>query len=107
MKTQHTPGPWYVYSLSNGSVHVGTAHFWAGTHNVIADVMPLRMEKEANARLIAAAPELLEACKSMLDWMEFTIPRLGTTPTGSIERKNWGGPISKARDAIAKAEGTP
>jgi hypothetical protein len=57
----------------------------------------------ADAPLIAAAPDLLAAVESCLEWMEFTIPRLGTTPTGSIERMNWGGPIGRARDAIRKA----
>jgi hypothetical protein len=30
----------------------------------------LRLQKEANARLIAAAPDLLEACKRYLEAME-------------------------------------
>jgi hypothetical protein len=98
MKTQHSSAPWkwddqYDSILSE-----------AGIVCKIATGEDKR-EEDANARLIAAAPDLLKACESMLDWMEFTIPRLGKTPSGSIERMNWGGPISRARDAIAKATG--
>ncbi len=56
----------------------------------------LAAEREKTARLLAA----LQSC---VEWMEFTIPRLHTTPSGSIERLNWAGPISKAKDAIAYA----
>ena len=75
-----------------------------GLHNENGD------EDEANARLIAAAPEMLEAVKACLEWMEYTIPHLktncphcrGVVDAGGL---NWGGPIKKARAAIALAEG--
>lgn len=51
--------------------------------------------------LHTSAPDLLEACKSMLDWMEFTIPNLDRfkVPT----RMNYGAPIFRARTAITNA----
>lgn len=60
--------------------------------------------------LTAAAPEMLEALESCLRWMEYTIPRLkGACPfckqTVDMGGLNWGGPIGKARDSIAKAKG--
>lgn len=95
-KTKHTPGPWIAKEFA-GNWNVTTTEK-PRTHNVckVSDLD----DTEANARLIAAAPELLEALRSCLEWMEFTIPKLNETNT---HRMNWGGPISKARAAISKA----
>lgn len=66
-QTTHTPGPWgctetegsWTISADADPVYIATV------------AMPGRMSKvdqaEANARLIAAAPELLEACQLALD----------------------------------------
>ena len=53
------------------------------------------MECIANARLIAAAPDLYEACKGMLEGIGLTgyYPAAGKTKTDAI------------RQAVAKAEG--
>ncbi len=56
--SKHTPGPWeYIPSKE-------TANSWFITHNKmpIAQVYLAFLENEPNARLIAAAPEMLEAC---------------------------------------------
>ena len=68
--TEHTPGPWkYHARLSASENHHGFA-ISAPTHKPsqhrirIGDVIPMDAdgaEGEANARLIAAAPRLLEA----------------------------------------------
>jgi hypothetical protein len=59
-------------------------------------------------KLIAEMKAALEGC---VEWMEFTIPTLPKLsskcphcqkPVG-ISGMNWGGPISKARDSIAKS----
>lgn len=52
----HTPGPWTARK------HTDTAGWTVSSGNSIASVPPQRGEgeAEANARLIAAAPELLE-----------------------------------------------
>lgn len=63
---KHTPGPWFVptpsqdafgdYVIQSGS---------NGGYGVIATTNPKGIEHpEANARLIAAAPDLLAACKA-------------------------------------------
>ena len=58
----HTPGPWrregrFVYALGEGETNVFSANVQGGGSG--SDVATLA-EQEANARLIAAAPELLE-----------------------------------------------
>jgi hypothetical protein len=62
--SEHTPGPWIVdrefnviQSQSRRSVAT------TGGHSNSSDVEGVHVENVANARLIAAAPELLEACK--------------------------------------------
>jgi hypothetical protein len=63
-------------------------------------------EAEANARLIAAAPELLAACKDALaeleDWHN-EIAKM-CLPGGYVPRTEQ--PIARLRAAIAKAEGS-
>lgn len=46
--SKHTPGPWKIVKSKFGDLSI-------------------KSEVEANARLIAAAPELLEACKRAFD----------------------------------------
>lgn len=76
----HTPGPWKVkvdgqYTWVDGSkgkhVHVITANgrtelAWCG----VANDYYAGEENVANARLIAAAPDLLAACKLAMDVLE-------------------------------------
>lgn len=65
MKTQHTPGPWMYRKQANGSLDF----FGEGGDRVILSNARL-INQEANARLIAAATELLEALKDILHVME-------------------------------------
>ena len=55
MSTKHTPGPWETTRQS------GITYVWqAGTETAVAKVYAdVNEDSEANARLIAAAPELL------------------------------------------------
>lgn len=63
-------------------------------------------EARANASLIAAAPELLEAVKEVLFWCEDDVNLVLNRP---IDREDWVGVLrSRARflrAAVAKAEG--
>ena len=60
--TNHTPGPWHVYDSRFREVN-GAIMDAAG--NKVASVYgPTTEELDANARLIAAAPKLLEALKA-------------------------------------------
>lgn len=94
----HTPGPWtigpadWMISQKHG---VGWRNFpvrapgWYDVATVYCDEDDA--EQDANVNLIAAAPDLLEACKYMLEnaesqgWSEFM--------------------LGSARAAISKAEG--
>lgn len=63
-------------------------------------------ETEANARLIAAAPDLLAACKALSEFLAYGLGKPeGETPTKEdLERV---AKLSRqASDAIGKAEGT-
>jgi hypothetical protein len=64
MKTQHTPGPWRKQSgVTYISVIDGNNR--PILHNASPEVGVSREEHEANASLIAAAPDLLEALEAM------------------------------------------
>lgn len=68
MTTQHTPGPWVV-DRSHPDWVEGTT-IWANDVVIAHAVADQHHQTEANARLIAAAPDLLaalEACLRRLD----------------------------------------
>lgn len=105
--TEHTPGPWACDAVMSEAMHDIILDYeipGAGRPIVIASVYvdeqggehPTIKQANANARLIAAAPELLAACETVSEM--FT--RFGlTAPDQSV--------IGKVRRAIAKAIGTP
>jgi len=63
-ETKHTPGPWKLFKKD------GSCDLRVDGYGVICDFMvdgpneEMDVEAIANAHLIAAAPELLEACKA-------------------------------------------
>lgn len=100
----HTPGPWVV----NDRFYVCTA---APTPEFIADcATDSSVEREyaideANARLIAAAPDLLAACKKA-DESIVQLCRMICVLSGGNSKKARAVDFAEAvRDAIAKAEG--
>ena len=99
-----TPGPWSIFDeLVITAPEHGSVAFAYGPS------MPEKSEvgrrSLANARLIAAAPELLEALKDCLQTL--TDSRLGTYQymEGSEIYGDFRESADKARAAIAKAEG--
>lgn len=70
---QHTPGPWAINESAFSSslvkeLHIGTPTRTAAcVYDDCAAGILVRSEVEANARLIAAAPELLEALAGCAD----------------------------------------
>lgn len=114
MSAQHTPGPWVLATVptSVGSCHkigpfpngdrVATfACVYADGHRLgIDDTNPAAAELAANARLIASAPELLEALGGMLQVYGGNKCRDGL-PKHETELDL----IAQARAAIAKATG--
>ena len=67
--TEHTAGPWKANRSGNGvTVTVMTPE---GQLLIKANGIPPRGAMDANARLIAAAPELLEACKALMTLRDY------------------------------------
>lgn len=86
---QHTPGPWEAK---------GEDHSERGWCVIDATGMLVaRRLTEANARLIAAAPDMLEALKAAEEWM--------TREVAETRRMTLPPALGIARAAIAKAEG--
>ena len=69
--TKHTPGPWWIDDrrVADGALQVQAQHRGEGSSYCVASVNGWEVP-EANARLIAAAPDLLEACLSAENWLE-------------------------------------
>ena len=94
MKSQHTRGPWRV----NGTLIEGPRMALE-----IASVRPVGLgyapkdegEAKANARLIGASPDLLEALEAIL----------AKHDDRDALSDLWPAEAAKARDAIAKARG--
>lgn len=72
MSTKHTPGPWATAGGSTGRYRTPTIEVRAltggGVSQCIATVTSIAVG-QANARLIAAAPELLEALRAARDYL--------------------------------------
>jgi hypothetical protein len=97
MNTKHTPGPWRVdpdhfrdVQTTDGAIEICLAEGGEPYGKNLFSVPPIE-EAHANARLIAAAPDLLEALKAILEDMD---SEHGTDYD-----------YAKARAAIAKATG--
>ena len=94
----HTPGPWVVagHPWNIKSVEPERLVCSAQFYGALPEPRE-RAEVEANARLIAAAPELLAACKEVV-----RLNDAGVDYTGCMESQpDW---LKAARAAIAKAE---
>jgi len=65
MNTTHTPGPWIIRHLTGFPLMIATQPDADGFGEPIADTSRhmLPAQAQANARLIAAAPDLLAACR--------------------------------------------
>ena len=70
--SRHTPGPWAIQRGNSSNPMVGTDA--VSVAEVLDDVYPDVAEQEANARLIAAAPDLKAVCERLvfLDTMNAT-----------------------------------
>ena len=106
--SKHTPGPW-SWDIANGWLvapdievpedsDLGTI--------VLAYCADDEGPTEADANLIAAAPDLLEACKSAIVWVAYATARdPNTTHPKAIQ--NAQEDLDAMRAAIAKAEPRP
>lgn len=96
MMSKHTPGPWKVDTQIESPCHcivvAPTSSRWIAS---IGD-RPLGEEGQSNARLIAAAPELLEA----LEACERRLRRVNN----SFGHEEWK-EVKQAQSALKKARG--
>lgn len=98
MNTQHTPGPWNY----SGPCEITGRYsiFHNGPLAYCADTTAKPGDGEANARLIAAAPDLLDVLQEavkVLDYAAFALD--------APEASHFRATIADARAAIAKATG--
>lgn len=80
----HTPGPWEVAEPDrNGQAIVRAAEYEVATcwHHCLGSI---EKEMEANARLIAAAPELLVALKECRDAVAAAMRVIADIDTGKL-----------------------
>ena len=84
MNTQHTPGPWQ--QVHTGETGLVFAKIFDEIHFIAEET------DKANARLIAAAPDLLEALKEIVGFWDSIVP------TDAVNQMH-----INARAAIAKA----
>lgn len=93
--SKHTPGPWAATPCLDVGRYGPPWTIRVDKQTVVASLIGAALHRgaetaEANARLIAAAPDLLAALKELLPMWESGI------------REPW---VERARAAIAKAEG--
>ena len=101
--SKHTPGPWVVDEANTNLV----ARLVDGVYEYVCAVEPSSFstreynneQEEADARLIAAAPELLEALKIARPYVSAAL-----TETGSVDAYR---AECQVDIAIAKATGEP
>jgi len=101
-EVKHTPGPWKWNGVPGKSDLFGLAGV-----QVIANYGYEGMcfstfndeQDEANARLMEAAPELLDALTALMQWVENWEPNFTQDDEWPADRKRF-------RAAIAKAQGT-
>jgi len=87
---KHTPGPWIIHRCEDGSNEIYAIGSCTSDGDNILNV------SESDARLIAAAPELLDALKAIVYGL------CKEDEEGLIEHTEQ---ITNARKAIAEAEG--
>ena len=109
----YTPGPWMLQDCSNGGMILLRPPLPGQKHAVQSH---LQILPQADARLIAAAPELLEACKEMLNEFpsECSCDEAYTSREKALGYRfkdpdcmycEYDDVIAKLKAAIAKAEG--
>ena len=94
-ESKHTTGPWHA---SRKSVYVSNVH-----NKCVAEIFD---RHEANARLIAAAPELLEALNELDLLLDFGEPCSDEKPWIFDDWSDLNAAFIKARAAISKATGS-
>jgi len=100
--TQHTPGPW-KFDIEKKD------HTWPGLYQVDTDILAVGFDGEegiyldnpADARLIAAAPDLLDELKQLVD----LIGHLPENAWGDVQGFDVNHAFSRASKLLASLEG--
>lgn len=93
MSTKHTPGPWQLDHRGYTFIVAAPKHGYITRDVCRMDASTMSaFHREANARLIAAAPDLLTALEEVLPHVEFS-------------HRQFKAEVDAARAAIAKATG--
>lgn len=95
----HTPGPWKIHPYINNFGGRNETKDVGPSGRAVCEVFgafeaPFGAESEANARLIAAAPEMLEALRTLVAAISYN-----QNPDTLLRESEF------AREVIAKAEG--
>jgi hypothetical protein len=94
MTAQHTPGPWRISDGVSSHVYLIDGRI-DGQSSAVAEIVFAHARNPADARLIAAAPDLLAALRDVL--------RIATAASIGVSGNQ--PRLDRARAAIAKAEG--
>jgi len=112
MSDKFTPGPWRVEERRDQCGRVTPPYFAVviDDRRVIADTLNaddvfLSDETEANARLVAAAPDLLAVAKDWLDHFDCLTDDSDSPEIKAMYLRLHGKRVEATRAAIAKATG--
>jgi predicted RNA-binding protein Jag len=96
---KHTPGPWIKRAVPNAGLkgHIGYAIDFNEDQGRVVDFV----YEEADANLIAAAPDLLEAMELLLNSQFEPADSAGSWGSITLTSEDW----RSAKKAIAKAKG--
>ena len=103
--TQHTPGPWDTNTLTNGDIQVQSKEygllaivFSESDASYSAEAINnIARETRANARLIAAAPDLLDAVDYVVEELTRDRSPCGDSIFGGSDITYFQAAIAKAR----------
>jgi hypothetical protein len=92
--SKHTPGPWFVTGMNDTNV---SAMGSDDLPTLVAQRRAHKLTADANARLIAAAPDLLASLRDLVAHREHLLA-CGESELNPVT-------LQRAADAIAKATG--
>lgn len=98
---KHTPGPWYATTRQGSWDWVVAQSESIEVCQMFHDGTPENETGEANARLVASAPDLLEALELLCDEISMSMP---DEPQEFNARNIWRA-FAQANSAIARAQG--
>ena len=103
-QSKHTPGPWEAREYTNSRVTGGYGVFAQDSNILIVEGAYGEdiATADANARLIAAAPELLLWIEREIQWLEHIQPQIKAPDSVML---GFGQAIKSGKKAIAKARG--